>query len=243
MRCVAPFYGCALVAFILGACSTAPKLQPRTSEVRVQWHGHNCFSLRSSIGLTVVTDPFHPSIVSYPRPKNLNADLVLMSGEDPNASHAEIVANAAPMLRGMGGAGRTTVSGIPVNGVEMSGRRVNTVYCFRLDGVYFAHLGSLERPLSNAEAQRLGPVDVLFLPVGGPKNLSVSELDKTAARLSPRIIVPMGYRTRRSASLDLRPLNDWLSRQKRVTKLPGSHFVISRAALPMHPTVIVLAVP
>ncbi len=242
MRC-AVFYACALLGLIFGACSSPPKLQPRASEVRVDWHGHNCFSIRSSIGLTVVTDPFHPSIVSYPKPKNLNADLLLMSGEDPNASHTDLVANAAPMLRGTGGAGRTTISGIPVKGVEMSGRRVNTIYSFRLDGVYFAHLGNLERPLTQAEAQRLGPVDVLFLPVGGPKNLSVRELDNTVSLLSPRIVVPMGYRTRRSASLELRPLSEWLARQKRVTKLPGSYFVISRAALPLQPTVLVLSVP
>jgi L-ascorbate metabolism protein UlaG (beta-lactamase superfamily) len=243
MRCVAIFPALLAGVGFLGCSSTPTAPSERTSEVKVEWHGHNCFSLKSSIGLSVVTDPFNPALVSYPKPANLNADLLLMSGEDPNASNSDLIANSAPMLRGTGGAGRTTISGIPVNGVEVPGFRVNTAYSFRLDGVRFCHLGNPERPLTQSEAQRLGPVDVLFLPVGGPKNLDVRELDATVALLAPRIVVPMGYKTNRTGALELRGVNEWLSRQTKVVRLPGRQFSVTQAGLPLQREVFVPAVP
>ncbi len=243
MRCHL-LYTAAVAGMLFSSCSSRLESTPeRTTEVQVEWLGHNCFTLTSSIGLTVVTDPFNPALLDYPKPRALAADLLLMSGEDPNASNTDLLTNSAPMLRGTGGAGRTIISGIPVTGVEIAGRRVNTAFAFRLDGVRFCHLGNLERPLTQSEAQRLGPVDVLFLPVGGPKNFGLKELDNTVALLAPRIVVPMGYKTLKTPGAELRPLSEWLSRQSKVTRLKTNAFPVSQAALPLQRIVLVPSLP
>jgi L-ascorbate metabolism protein UlaG (beta-lactamase superfamily) len=46
-------------------------------------------------------------------------------------------------------------------------RGENTIFCFALDGIRVCHLGDLGHTLSRGQVEAIGPVDLLFLPVGG----------------------------------------------------------------------------
>ncbi len=239
--CVVPWLsGCALRS-PGGPDPTPPPPEP--GKTSIEWLGHNAFAVTSSIGFTVVIDPFDPVRLNYPAPRGLNAGAILVSSEDPLVSNIDLVENTAPMLRGPGAVGVNVINGVRIVGVAIAGDRPNTAYSWRLDGIRFAHLGKIERPLTLAEASRLKPVDVLFLPVGEPPTLRTAELDAIVEALAPSIVVPMAYRTPATAGYELRPLSDWLGRQTNVRRLPGSRILLSRNDLPAERLVLVPKAP
>lgn len=61
-----------------------------------------------------------------------------------------------------------------------------------------AHLGDLGQPeLRDEQVAALGPVDLLFVPVGGGPTIGAAEAAAVMERLAARIVVPMHYRTER----------------------------------------------
>ena len=72
------------------------------------------------------------------------------------------------------GPGEYISQGVEIRGIrsyhdEQRGRLrgLNTIFCFTLDGIRVCHLGDLGHILSRAQLKAIGPVDLLFLPVGG----------------------------------------------------------------------------
>jgi len=46
-------------------------------------------------------------------------------------------------------------------------RGENIVFSFKMDGIRVCHLGDLGHSLSQAQAEAIGPVDLLFCPLAG----------------------------------------------------------------------------
>ncbi len=223
------------------AVSTGPR------QATVQYFGHACFRVSSSIGLSLVLDPFNPTTLPYPvKPGSLPADIVLISHEDDTANNVDLISGSPQIFRSSMAVGVDRASGILVRGVRTSSanyaavNKLNVAYVWSMDGVRFCHLGALEDAISLSEALNIGTVDVLFLPVGGPPALTDEKRRETVDRLKPRIIVPMMYATSYSGRVSLRPLGEWLSRQPNVVRIPGNQFTVSHATLPATPATYVL---
>ena len=220
-------------------------------QVTVRWLGHGSFQLTSSIGLTVITDPFSPKAVGYPLPPNLRADVVLTSHETETANHVERIGGNPQLLRSRLAAGATRANGILFRGVvcggssgsgdDPSGGGANVAFAWTMDGVRFGHLGAPRRLPSTDELAQLGPVDVLFVPAGGP--LTREDVDLVVTRLAPRILVPMSYRTPKATRLGLSPPDEILAGRSHLTRLPTPTFTVSRDTLPAEPVTLVPAVP
>jgi L-ascorbate metabolism protein UlaG (beta-lactamase superfamily) len=221
-------------------------------QATVQWFGHGCFRVSSSIGLSVVIDPFNPAVLNYPvKPVSIQGDVVLITHEDETADYTDLVSGSPQIFRSSMAVGVDRASGILVRGIRTSSEnysasnKLNVAYVWSMDGVRFCHLGAIEDAITLSESLQIGPVDVLFLPVGGPPAFTDDKRRQTLERLKPRIIVPMMYATRYSGKVPLRPLGDWLSRLHNinVVRIPGNQFTVSHATLPPVPTVYVLSAP
>jgi L-ascorbate metabolism protein UlaG (beta-lactamase superfamily) len=53
-------------------------------------------------------------------------------------------------------------------------------------------LGNIQHPLTSAQIREIGPIDVLFLPVGVPAGLTDADRRTIIAQLRPRLIILMG---------------------------------------------------
>src|SRR5262249_7633126 len=105
-----------------------------------------------------------------------------------------------------------------VKGME---RGKNTVFVLEVDGVRIVHRGDLGHLLSGAEVKKIGPVDVLLIPVGGVYTINGSEAKQVVEQLKPRqYVVPMHYGT--TAFDELLPAGEFLEDQKNVKKIPGN---------------------
>jgi L-ascorbate metabolism protein UlaG (beta-lactamase superfamily) len=219
-------------------------------EVTIQWLGHGCFRVTSSIGLTVLTDPFNPLTLNYPvKTGSVAADVVLVTHEDDTANDTDLAAGSPIIFRSSMASGVNRASGILVRGVRTSSEslsanaKLNVAYTWAMDGIRFCDLGAVEDTISPSEALQIGRVDVLFLPVGGPADFTEDKRRATVDRLQPRVIVPMMYSTAYSSKVPLRGLGDWLSRQRNVIRIRGNSFTLVAAQLPTTTTVYVPSVP
>jgi L-ascorbate metabolism protein UlaG (beta-lactamase superfamily) len=69
----------------------------------------------------------------------------------------------------------------------------NSVFVFEAAGICAAHLGHLHHMLSKQQVQRIGRIDVLFVPIDGTVTLSHEEAFNIIGQINPKIIMPMHF--------------------------------------------------
>ncbi len=225
-----------------GADMTGFRSAPvRARQVRVDWLGHESFLFTSSLGTKILTNPFANGTGGRSFPKNLKPDILLVSSERADANNVDAVENSPTTFRGAVGMGPNNAAGITIRGVptfknpeHQTPEDMNLAFVWRQDGVRFCFLGNIERALTPAEAQQIGFVDVLFLPVGVPAGLSNDERRIIVGQLQPRVIVPMG----RGAEF-----SEFASGFPSIHRLPGSSVLLSQEFIPPGQTVLVFSAP
>lgn len=87
---------------------------------------------------------------------------------------------------------------------------------FALDGIRVCHLGDLGHTLTPTKVKAIGPVDLLFVPVGGRYTIDAAGANKVMKQLHPAVTVPMHYRTG-ALGFELDPVDDFLKGREPVT--------------------------
>ena len=95
--------------------------------------------------------------------------------------------------------------------------------------------------LRDEQAAAIGTVDLLFLPIGGGPTIDAEHAAEIAARLEPRWIVPMHYRTPRTGFLET--ADAFLERMPSVHRLDGPSFDLSELPSAEGPLVVVPSAP
>ena len=178
----------------------------------VTWLGHSSFLLKSEDGLSLLLDPFHESDVGYSMPIT-EADIVIISHDHLDHNNVD-AAGSEPQV--IFGPGYYISMGMDITGIKSYHdaergrlRGPNTIFCFTLDGIRVCHLGDLGHTLDQAQIKAIGPVDLLFLPVGGRYTIDAACANKVMGQLHPAVTVPMHYHTG-ALSFELDPVDDFL---------------------------------
>ena len=207
----------------------------------IRWLGHACFLITSETGVRVLIDPFDAS-VGYKIPA-VEADVVLTTHDHSDHNAINVVKGQPQVIKG---SGQHQAKGISFTGVLSfhdttagSQRGRNTIFVFELDGVRVCHLGDLGHVLEHKQAGHIGPVDVLFIPVGGVFTIGARDADKVIEHLRPRIVIPMHYKTP-AINLPIEPVDKFLANKPNVQRLDSNELTITSEQLPTETTVIVL---
>lgn len=165
--------------------------------MKIKWLGHACFLITSEKGIRIVTDPFDET-VGYPLPE-VEADIVTSSHDHFDHSYTEAVKGNFELVNKIG---NFYVKDISIKGVktyhdEVMGQKrgQNIVYVMEMDGMKVCHLGDLGHLLDQDTLNRIGPVDLLLIPVGGTYTIDAEEAAKVAAQINPKMVIPMHYKT------------------------------------------------
>lgn len=162
--------------------------------MQISWLGLSSFEITTKNAngeIVVVTDPYD-SQTGLRFPRTLEGHLVLVSHKEPDANQVSAV-TGSPYVIDL--PGEFEVRGVFVFGINAPLKRdaSNVLYRIEAEGMHLAHLGALDRELTDEELKRLQNIDILMIPVGGSGVLTPSQAADVIAQIEPRVVIPMTY--------------------------------------------------
>jgi L-ascorbate metabolism protein UlaG (beta-lactamase superfamily) len=215
--------------------------------MQVEWYGQSAFRLTDG-GKTVVIDPFGDVAAmtqrglrwEYPPIRGVEADLVLVTHEHLDHNGVEAIGGDPVVLRSTAGTLDSPIGeivAIASEHDEVAGtqRGPNTIFVFTFGGLRVAHFGDFgQAALRPEQADALGTVDVLFVPVGGGPTIGAEQAHAIAAAAGATTIVPMHYRTERIDFLE--PVDAFADLADRVHRVGSPVFdVVAGVVIPAAP--------
>jgi L-ascorbate metabolism protein UlaG (beta-lactamase superfamily) len=222
--------------------------------MQVEWYGMSAFRLTGD-DATVFIDPFDDVEGfrargiqwDYPAIEGVTADLLLVTHEHPDHNGVGAIGGSPAVLRSTAGKLESPLGEVVAVASEHdpeagTARGPNTIFVFDLDGTRVCHFGDFgQTDLRDEQAAAIGAIDLLFIPVGAGPTIGPAQAAAIAARLRPRFIVPMHYRTPRVGFLE--PADPFLERMPDVHSLETTSFDTGSLPDERHPVVVVPAAP
>ncbi|HEX3329046.1 MAG TPA: MBL fold metallo-hydrolase [Gaiellales bacterium] len=176
--------------------------------MKIRWHGQSAYTLTGAEH-TVAIDPFGdmgPLLggrlrFAYPPVPEHEAHLLLVTHEHRDHNGVEAVTGDPHVVRSTAGRFETPVGEVVAIASEHdeeagTSRGPNTIFVFILDGVRVCHFGDFgQTGLRPEQREAIGPIDLLFVPVGGGPTIGADQATEITRTLDPRWVVPMHYRT------------------------------------------------
>jgi len=215
------------------------------------WLGHSCFVIQTG-DVTILTDPFNAK-VGYEVPVVEGIDIVTISHEHGDHTNVAMAAEKPLVLRGLAPGGEQfnkvdqQVRNVRIRTVQSyhdeaqgANRGRNAIFVFDIlsttPPVRLVHMGDFgERRLDPERIKAIGPVDVLFVPVGGFYTIGPAEAGQLMTDLQARIVVPMHWKTAKvAASSPIQGIEPFLKGKKNILRdapVSGNRLVVTGGLL------------
>ncbi|HLE79704.1 MAG TPA: MBL fold metallo-hydrolase [Dehalococcoidia bacterium] len=212
--------------------------------MEIVWLGHSCFRLKSG-DLVLLTDPYGPDL-GYNLGKP-TANVVTISRHHSHHNYlAGVGGPAKGTTRVIDGPGEYEIGGVFITGIQTWHRAEgskraerNTIYTVEMEDLVVCHLGDLDRVPAAEEAEQVGGVDVLLVPVGGQDTINASQASEVISLLEPKIVIPMHYKTD-AVKIELDPI-DRFCRQMGIKNFERqSRLLVAKGRLPAEMDVVFL---
>ena len=214
--------------------------------MRITYYGHSSFLVEAQDGTRIILDPYrHGAFDGALRYKPIDepADVVLASHEHDDHGATDTIPGRPqifvhPVAAKVGG---VQILGIEVDHDEAGGskRGKNTIVVLDDSDLRLAHLGDLGHPLEGDTVKKIGPVDILLVPVGGFFTIDHKEAAAVVEALAPRVVLPMHYKTD-EVDFPIVPVDQFLATQTTVRHETGATLELTKATLPNQRTTVVL---
>ena len=124
--------------------------------------------------------------LALPAEKVGNAEIVVAASEDEKI---KVGGNQAVF----DWPGEYESRGVSVQLIPVGKEKPSRIAKIIIDEIAIAHLNGANEPLTEAEEERIGGVDVLFVSVGEAAALDEKQIKNTIEALEPKIVVPMNF--------------------------------------------------
>jgi L-ascorbate metabolism protein UlaG (beta-lactamase superfamily) len=162
--------------------------------MRLNYFGLSCFKIKTK-DVEIIIDPY--SRQTGLKPPSLKGDIVLSSHNHPGHNNIAAVKEKPFVITGPG---EYEIKNIFIQGQasyhdKEEGTKLgdNTIYLFKVEGMWLAHLGDLGHKLTDELLEKLEGVDILFLPVGNKTMISLKEAIDLLNEVEPKVAIPMHY--------------------------------------------------
>jgi len=206
--------------------------------LQIRWHGHACWEITNK--LTLVTDPHDGKSIGIPAP-NVAGDVILVSHDHYDHNSVKTVEKEGSKV--VTDERKRTINEIEIKGIESfhdeckgTKRGSNIMFKFVVDGIKFCHLGDLGHLLDEEALEKIGEVDILFIPIGGTFTVDDKEAWEIIKKINPKIIVPMHYKIG-GLSLPIAGIDAFLEQSKYTVNHVGNEIEIDKEDLPDEPEV------
>ena len=164
--------------------------------LQIRWHGHSCFEIKDDI--TLVTDPHDGKSIGIPAP-TVEGDIILVSHDHYDHNSVKSVEKIGSKV--VKDERKRKIFNVDIKGIktyhdEKSGdiRGENIIFKFLIDDIIFCHLGDLGHMVEESIVEKIGSVDILFVPVGGNFTIDADIAWDIIKSIKPSIIIPMHYK-------------------------------------------------
>lgn len=212
--------------------------------LEIRYLGHSAFFLSFESGFRCILDPFAPQ-VGYRIPEGLAVD-ALVSSHEHFDHFFDGFAESTQIFVGTKNKGAewnlfdATIKGVHVfalpsyhDDAQGKLRGKNAILVLEGEGMRLAHLGDIGAIPEKEVAEKLKDVDILFVPTGGHYTLPPDRIVKLIEDLTPRVVVPMHYRTEVTKDWPIAPLEEFLREVKEwKVKTLDSPLVLKKEDLP-----------
>jgi len=209
--------------------------------VTIEWLGHCAFRLTRSDGLRILIDPFDET-TGFRMPEYY-CDILLISHYHYDTSAVEHVVEPFELVDQVG---TTLVQDIAFNAFplphdERNGKNYGQVniFHFELDGLKIAYLSHIGEYPKSWVIEKLGEVDILFVPVGGSFTIGPNDARFIVRELNPGFVIPMHFNTR-YLNFTLLPLSEFTKLMEDKVPIGDWRVTIDRDDLPNKPTVLLM---
>ena len=179
--------------------------------MKIEYFGHSCFKLTDSTNVSVVCDPFSGEI-GYLMPE-ISANAITISHRHFDHDCTKNVAGSPSIFDK---AGTFNVKGVQISSIksfhdDVQGKKrgENLIFKFTMDGITVCHLGDLGESCSDSLIEKILPVNVLSIPVGGNYTIDAETAKEYVEKLNPQIVIPMHYRTD-DCKIDIEKVDEFL---------------------------------
>ncbi len=158
----------------------------------ITFYGEGCFKVQSG-DLVVLTDPFDkntgltpPRFKSDITLKTLTLIPIIDQQIDESIGHP------------IWGPGEYNIKDVNINGFLLSGESsekfLKTVYLAEVENIKLCFLGHISEAPEPAILERLGEIDILFIPAGGAPFINQKSAAKLIKQIQPKIVVPCFFK-------------------------------------------------
>ena len=206
--------------------------------LQIRWHGHACWEITND--KTVVTDPHDGRSIGIPAP-SVQGDIILVSHD--HYDHNSVKSVEKEDSKVITDERKRNINGIDIKGFssfhdEVGGakRGSNIIFKFKVDELDFCHLGDLGHELDDDTVEKIGKIDVLFIPIGGTFTVDDKSAWNIIKKLNPKIVIPMHYKIG-GLSLPIAGIDPFLEQNKYKVLPVGNEIQIDKEDLPEEPEV------
>jgi L-ascorbate metabolism protein UlaG (beta-lactamase superfamily) len=212
--------------------------QEEVNLLQIRWHGHSCFEITDDV--TLVTDPHDGKSIGIPAP-SAEGDIILISHDHYDHNSAKSVEKEESKV--ITDERKRNISNVEITGIKSfhddhhgEKRGENIIFKFTMDDVTFCHMGDLGHELDEDAIQKIGDVDILFIPVGGTFTIDAKRAWNVINSIKPRIAIPMHYKIG-GLSLPIDGVEPFLEKNMYKTLKVGNEIDIEKEDLPNEPEI------
>jgi len=156
--------------------------------MHISWLGQTCVKLQTKNkkdeDVVVLIDPYKPDTGDFPRSFTPNIGLFSRGQKDA------VTLSQNPFV--MDTLGEVESKDVMIYALPGDGE--NIIHKINAEGLNLVHLGKMIKKIDDSKLEKIGVVDILFVPVGGKNEyLEPEAAAQIVAALEPRIVIPMGY--------------------------------------------------
>jgi L-ascorbate metabolism protein UlaG (beta-lactamase superfamily) len=206
--------------------------------LQIRWHGHSCFEIKND--LSIVTDPHDGKSIGIHAPST-TGDIILVSHDHYDHNSVKSVEKEGAKI--ITDSRKRNIGQVEIRGIESyhdecygEKRGSNIIYKFKMDNINFCHLGDLGHVLDQDYVEKIGDVDILFIPIGGTFTLDAEKAWEVIKKIKPKIAIPMHYKIG-GLSLPITGLDPFLEESPYKILKVGNEIDIEMDDLPEEPEI------
>lgn len=165
--------------------------------MKISWLGHSAFLIENNSGDRIVTDPFD-EYVGY-KMARVSADVLITSHGHKDHNNCNAVDGYELLISKSGSYmfGDVRIFTFNTFHDDRGGALRGTTLVTKIvtDGITLCHMGDIGEKFNRSIVEKIGAVDVLFIPVGGVYTIDDATAYEYAKAINPRYVIPMHYKT------------------------------------------------